>query len=256
MLKYEIHPDYPEIEEIIPILQETFSNSGTTIYKIRNEVKIIDFNGKKLCIKSFGKPNIINYFVYSFIRASKAKRSYKNALTFLKHGISTPQPLGYAEYYNKKGFLVNSYYISIYEAHDFSMEGVFQKQPADKISIIRQFAEFVYKKIHKQGFLHLDFGGNNILVKNNNGIYEFSIIDLNRLKSNKIISVKEGLYNLKRLNGDPDDIALLSSNYAEVRGSDPTEAALLSSRFRDNYHRNRAFRRWLFKPVKKFFMVK
>ncbi len=251
MLKHEINPDYPEIEEIIPILQETFLNSGTTIYKKRNEVKIIDFKGTKLCIKSFGKPNIINYFVYSFIRASKAKRSYKNALTFLKHGISTPQPLGYAEYYNKKGFLVNSYYISIYEEHDFTMQEVLQKQPADKTLIIQQFAKFVYAKIHKQGFLHLDFGENNILVKKNNDKYEFSIIDLNRLKYNKNISLKEGLNNLKRLKGEPDDMDLFSKIYAEARGEDVTKAVRLAASYREKYRRNRACKRWLLSPLKK-----
>jgi hypothetical protein len=53
MLNYQINPAYSSFEGIINNLRVTFQEIGTTIYKIRNEVKVIEYNGMKFCVKSF-----------------------------------------------------------------------------------------------------------------------------------------------------------------------------------------------------------
>lgn len=55
-------------------IQNCFIHSNTSIHKARNEIKIIDFEGQKLVVKSFKIPNIINKVVYTFFRDSKAKK--------------------------------------------------------------------------------------------------------------------------------------------------------------------------------------
>ncbi len=256
MVKFEIHPDYPELEKLIPVLQDTFKNTGTVIYKIRNEVKVIEYNGKNLCIKSFAQPNIINYFVYSFIRSSKAKRSYENGLLLLKLGIETPQPLAYVEYYNDKGFLKHSYYISNYEEHIYTMEEVLNQNVDDKETIIKQFGAYVYQFLHKNGILHLDFGGNNILVKQSSKDYSFSIIDLNRIRVNRKFSFFKGLHNLRRLTGSAMETTILADAYASQWDEDSIKAAYQLLGLRQKYSSRRKVTKKILRPFKKLFSRK
>ena len=60
------------------------------IYKGRNELKEFDVEGKKLIVKSYQLPHLLNRIIYNFFRASKAKRSYSYALMLRKLGIGSP----------------------------------------------------------------------------------------------------------------------------------------------------------------------
>ncbi len=63
----------------------------------RNSIKIFDLKDKKLNIKSFKVPNVINRITYRFFRKSKAERSFKYAQYLLSKNIGTPTPYAYAE---------------------------------------------------------------------------------------------------------------------------------------------------------------
>ena len=51
MLHYSINPKYKEIENTSPPFKMV-SEEGT-IYKIRNEIKVIELEGHRLCVKAF-----------------------------------------------------------------------------------------------------------------------------------------------------------------------------------------------------------
>ena len=79
-----------EARAFIREVERHFSHEGTTIYKSRNEIKVIGrYNVKKFCV-----PNFFNRVVYTSVRRPKAVRAYENALSLLRMGISTPVPLG------------------------------------------------------------------------------------------------------------------------------------------------------------------
>lgn len=76
-----LHPDFAALEPFMRSLPQRMANGeGTVIHKGRNELRIMEFEGRKLVVKAFRRPHLINQFVYGIFRASKAKRSYDNAL--------------------------------------------------------------------------------------------------------------------------------------------------------------------------------
>lgn len=60
MLHYSINPKYKEIEKHFSTIQKWFPEEGSTIYKIRNEIKVIELEGHRLCVKAFAPANPIN----------------------------------------------------------------------------------------------------------------------------------------------------------------------------------------------------
>lgn len=226
MQKYIFNQEFDELKELLLNIKILFPNNGRTIYRIRNHIKIIQCGGLKLCIKSFCKPNIMNLFAYSFFRSSKARRSFENANFLLQSGVITPTPIAYIEYYNDAGFLKNSYYISLYEEHLFTMREVIRESVEHKQKILKQFAAFVYHSLHIKGILHLDFGGNNVLVLQDEQNYKFSLVDLNRIKKTKKITSSQGIENLHRIGGDAVDMAMIATFYARESGADPLKATV------------------------------
>src|SRR5690554_8061880 len=95
MLHYSINPKYKEIEKHFSAIQKWFPEEGSTIYKIRNEIKVIELEGHRLCVKAFAPANPINRIVYAWLRKSKAKRSFLNAFKLQKLVIETPEPLAW-----------------------------------------------------------------------------------------------------------------------------------------------------------------
>jgi predicted unusual protein kinase regulating ubiquinone biosynthesis (AarF/ABC1/UbiB family) len=60
-------------------------------------------------------------------------------------------------------------------------DALYDEKFDDRDSVFRQFAIFTYE-IHNKGVFHSDYNHGNILFKNNKGIYEFSLVDVNRMK--------------------------------------------------------------------------
>src|SRR5690606_34052265 len=103
--KYQSHS-----KEILNCI-DTFDEAGELLAKgSRNTIKIFATDSVSLNIKSFKKPNLLNQFVYKYIRDSKAKRSYEYGLRLLEKKIGTPQPIAYLENYQGLG-LGTSFYV-------------------------------------------------------------------------------------------------------------------------------------------------
>lgn len=251
MISYVLNPNYRELEEMLPQIKTIFATRGTTIYKIRNEIKVIEINGLKLCVKSFGKPSIINRFVYAFLRQGKAKRSYYNAHRLLELGIATPVPVCWMENRNQNGFITNSYYISLYEEHDFTLAKVFNNDLPEKETIIKEFAYYTCKVLHRQGIQHQDLGQGNVLVKKTSSGYAFSLVDLNRMRFNSQKTRRNGFSNLKRLGGSPIEMSMLASYYAEAKHLDPVWGIIQLSFHKLKFQKIRSFRKIISAPFKK-----
>ena len=101
-----------------------------SIKRDRNTLKIFDLKKKKIVVKSFKVPNILNKIIYTFFRKSKAKRSYEYALKLVTNNINTPKPIAYYE--TKKYFLLNkSYYVC--EHIDYDIDARVARPPAAKL---------------------------------------------------------------------------------------------------------------------------
>jgi tRNA A-37 threonylcarbamoyl transferase component Bud32 len=194
-----------------------------TIYDKRNIIKIIEFENKKYVVKSFKKPHLLNQIVYRFFRDSKARRSFDNSYKLRKMGINTPLPIGYIEFPTRFRFL-ESFYISEFYDFDFEIRAVFSdKNFEDRENILKKFIEFTYK-LHKKNVYHIDYSPGNILVKKTTYGYEFSIIDVNRMKFMEFDDELR-MKSLAKLTNDLEDNTFMVRTYANISKID--EAILL-----------------------------
>lgn len=227
MKKCEINPAFTELRPFAENIREVFPGFETTLQDARNVIRVAHCNGRKLCIKSFGNHNPINRLVYSFIRQSKAERSYRNALKLIAFGVKTPLPVGYLEYYNKKGVLENSYYISVFQDHDFRLTDVIHYEWPHKMQILASFARFACEKLHNNGIYHKDLSPGNVLINEGpEGVYEFSLVDLNRIRFKKKISYRKRMANFKRINISTICMGTLAHHYALHYPRNPFLSAL------------------------------
>jgi tRNA A-37 threonylcarbamoyl transferase component Bud32 len=222
-IKYEIAPEFRELETWISHLPSNFSRSGETIFKLRNEVKVFNVGNYRLNVKSFKVPNLINRFVYVYLRGSKATRSYRYARKFLALDIPTPKAVGFVDCTNK-GLLTNSYYISLHLIYNFTLREALNFQVDLRNEILRQWVRFTYDKLHLNGILHLDYSPGNTLITQKERQYEFSVVDLNRMTFGPI-SFEKGLSNFCRLSVDHTVLGLVGREYALLRGENPEKAA-------------------------------
>lgn len=196
-------------------IRNYFEDSFDSIHKARNEIKVIDFRGESLVVKSFKIPNIINKVVYTFFRDSKAKKSYENSIKIIDF---VPRPVGYIEF-KKFGFIDDSYFLSENFKYDFTIrEPLLQADFRDREGVFKAFARFTYD-LHEKGILHLDYSPGNILIKEEDKSYIFKIVDINRMEFRELSS-DERLKNFSKLWAKDDDLKTIIKEYAKLINKD------------------------------------
>jgi len=209
IMNYEVQNERQK--DLIVNIKSYFNHSSETIFKQRNTIKIVPFEGEKYVVKSFKIPHLINQIAYALFRDGKAKKSYFNSLKILDF---VPAPIGYIEF-KKAGRLKESYFISEPFEYDFTIrEPLTSKNYPQKETIYKAFAKFT-NELHNQGVLHLDYSPGNILIKEYQGGYEFKIIDVNRMLF-KQLSMKERLENFAKLWATDEDLTIIIEEYAKL----------------------------------------
>ena len=236
-MKIVINPTYQSFEPLFRDIQTYFTNSTDIIHKERNVLKKVTYSNKILVIKAFKKPHFFNRVIYTYFRDSKAKRSYRNALRLIELDISTPIPIGYLE---KKscGLLKESYYVC--EKVDYKLTMREARKVKEAKLIFKQFAAFAYS-LHQKGVFHKDLSLGNILIKKRKEMYDFTLVDLNRMKFKKV-SFKEGLKNFSRLWLTNEDAGFLGSEYAKISGRTEDEGARLLEMFNKKFKSKKIFK--------------
>ena len=193
---------------------------NTVIYDKRNIIKIVEFEGKKYVVKSFKIPHLLNQIVYKFFRESKAKRSFDNSYQLKKMEVETPNPIGYIEFPTRFLFK-ESFYISKFYDFDFEIRAVFSDENfEDREEILKKFIEYSHQ-LHQKKVYHIDYSPGNILVKKLSYGYEFSIIDVNRMK---FVEFDDDLrmQSLAKLSNNKEDNEFMVKHYAKVSKKDET----------------------------------
>jgi len=209
----EYNKNYPNFKDALLNIKTIFSDNAHTIHLARNELKVIEINNISTVVKAFKVPNIINQFVYANLRKSKAYKAYHNASRLHKLNISTPQALGYIEFLNDN-LLKESFFISKEFSYDFTIAHIRDEQPIYKQKVLEDFAIFSYD-LHTKGVWHVDYSGGNILIKEEDGNYIFSIVDINRMKF-RSITAYEGLENFNKLWFNEEDLTTIAKTYAKL----------------------------------------
>jgi hypothetical protein len=209
-----------------------FSNSGTIFIEgKRNVIKLFEFEGMTINIKSFKIPNLINKIAYRYFRKSKARRSFEYATLLLKNGIGTPQPIAYLENYNWLG-LKDSYYACEHLQCDLTFRELLELSDyPDHENILRQFTRFSYG-LHQKGIEFKDHSpGNTLIKKNSNGQYDFFLVDLNRMNFHEKMSFELRMKNLCRLTPVKEMVVVMSNEYAKISGE--SEDLIFKTLWRD-----------------------
>ncbi|WP_243349545.1 lipopolysaccharide kinase InaA family protein [Parabacteroides sp. FAFU027] len=213
----EINPDYQFLKDFVLSLPQTFGTEGTVLYKVRNEVRLIEVAGIKVVVKKFKVPHLINRFAYSYIRKSKARRSYEYAMMLKQNGFGTADPIACMEF-KQGGLLADSYLITLHcpYSRDFNE---FRETPLNgRENILCDFAQFT-ARLHEKGIRHLDYGGGNIMFEQTDNGTEFCLIDINRMAFGKV-GIEKGCENFKLLYMLDDSFHFLAEEYAKARGFD------------------------------------
>lgn len=216
MTKYKINKIYDnKFEKLCTDIKEYFQDNEQTIHKARNELKIINFEGIDTIVKSFKIPNIVNKIAYSYLRDSKACKSYEYSL---KIGEFTPNPIAYIEFFENK-MLVNSYFISERFNYDFTIrEPLLDDNFSNKLDILKAFARFTFD-LHEKGIFHNDYSPGNILIKRDNDGFIFKIVDINRMKFGELNSDLRAK-NFSKLWATKEELTIIATEYLKYYNSD------------------------------------
>lgn len=218
-MKITIHPKYKEQKEAILNLTKTFFQNGRVLVEgSRNIIKTNFLGEEEVNIKFFQKPGIIKSIVYSYFKTTKARRSFDYANYLMQHDILTPFPIAYAEERKIFGLLGNSYYISHQVNSDFTFRELIHNPTfPEREEILKQFTAFTYK-MHQAKINFLDHSpGNTLVMQKGTGVYDFYLIDLNRMKFEEL-SLEKRMDNFKKLWLSKRMIQIISKEYAQLSG--------------------------------------
>lgn len=222
-MKVVIHPDFNHVADFIKRLPQQFERDGELLYEGRNTVKRYRVNGEILVVKKYKQPNIIQRITYTFFKKSKTERAYLFAGILRDRGIDTPHEVAYIE---KKigGLFRDGYFVSLScdypPMSDLLWKRHFDTLPADELTTF-------LVELHKKGVLHGDLNLTNILYHiDEQGKYQFTLIDTNRSKFKTTLTQKECMENLKRLTHGKALLRYVVLRYAALRNWDPRECAL------------------------------
>lgn len=224
-----------------------FSNIGTTLIQgARNTIKTVELsNGTTISIKSFKRPNVMNQFAYRFIRKSKARRSFEYGEYLQQRNLGTPYPIAYFEDPRLMTF-DTSYYVCEHLDYDFMYRDLvsYDRHFENRDEILREFVQFTFR-LHENQVEFLDHSPGNTLIKENNGIYQFFIVDLNRMNIGEI-STNDRIKNFAKLTHREDVMKVMSSEYAMLIGENEKDV------FQTMMYYNKLFQyKWHRKEIRK-----
>ncbi len=226
-MKIIINPKYQALEPLVRKLIDPsfFSQNGTTIYDKRNTIKVLEVDGLKLVIKSYGHITTFNRLIYGKLRKSKALRAQLFAERLRGLGIDTPEEVAMLEQY-RHGLLDRSYFISRY-TDDIPLRQVIECQTRTQAEerVLESFADFLFQ-VHQAGVLHKDLNIDNVLFHEEGGSYKFQFIDINRMSFRRKLSLWQRLYNVRRFRCTMADYLYILDCYAKRLGVNPDSAQL------------------------------
>lgn len=220
MMSAHIHTDsaFSACRSWVERLPEIFStDEGKVIRKARNELREMSVGGQTVIVKSFAIPNLLNRLIYGTLRKSKAERSFCYAQLLRAHGIGSPQPVAWMAQ-REGGLLSRSYYVSLKSACPYTFADVMAGKVEREADVLTAIA-CTTARLHGAGMIHKDYSRGNILIGfASDGSVQIELIDLNRIRFRRNISIQQGLSNLfERLPVTPQQRQLMQQAYLDAR---------------------------------------
>ena len=221
MTKVYIEPHYSHLrDEIMRIVTGDYVANKVFCHK-RNVVEKVCMQGKEYVVKTYKRPNLFNRLVYTYLRKTKAKRAFLNALHLLELDIETPTPVAYIEIY-RKGLFSKGYFISEYVPYHTIRETFDGKTPeSNDHNLKTEFMRFALA-LHEKKVLPLDFNSGNIFYyfDTEKECYRFALTDINRMQFGKTPSTYAVMRSFEQLGVPVDGLYKLALYYSSQKGSD------------------------------------
>lgn len=220
-IKIRLNEDFLYLSHYINRIPEIFYEEGETVFKERNEVKLMISGCQKMAVKRFKHLGLYKKLIY-ITRKSKAEKAYNNACLLKERGICTPKPIAYIETRNYCGLLLDAYYICEYvdlpPISDYlsPSDNMFDKLFA------KCFASFV-AQLHEKGVLHHDLNSTNVRYRRCLTGFEYMLIDINRMtiyKHGHKPSLHKCFLNMTRFSYLSDMYRYFVLNYLHLRNLD------------------------------------
>ena len=223
LMQYKLNSEFEDLKDFLLNVQDHFNENNILIHDARNKLKVIPYKNYSIVVKSFKVPNPINQIVYRYLRDSKAKKSYNNAITLEELDITNPTPIGYIEFHSTTGILLKeSYFLSLESKYDFTIrEPLLDKNWPDHDQIFREFGAFTYN-LHQKNVFHKDYSPGNILIikkqKQDTISFRFDLVDINRMSFTPL-SFEDKMRNFSKLWADAEDLQLIAEGYKDANPS-------------------------------------
>ncbi|MEZ4875631.1 MAG: lipopolysaccharide kinase InaA family protein [Flavobacteriaceae bacterium] len=233
---FVVHTNFINDSDVLLHWIKHFENEGAYVVKgDRNTIKKYPVEGVLVNAKKFKTPNLFQGLVYQFLRKGKARRSFEYAEKLIHLGIKTPFPVAYYERFSFG--LKESYYLSLHLEYDFDFRTLNHnpKWPHRK-EILEQMATFTYQ-LHERGIHFMDHSpGNTLLLEKEDGAYDFYLIDLNRIRFEKM-NFHQRMKNFRRLWLSKTMINIMAPVYAKLYGKPEAETHRLMTYYSRKFQR-------------------
>lgn len=250
-MKVVVNPKYVELTDFLNHILDGGYTSGEVYRNKRNTVEETTACGHRVVIKIFKKPTEANRFIYTFFRPTKAKRSYDYSMRLLEMGVEVPEPVGYIER-SKCGIFHTGCFVSIYTDYrpvaDFNVPEVTTVAELQRRNdFVREFSSFA-ADLHERGIVHGDFNKENVLYKITDGVWRFSMIDLNRMSFGNL-SIKKAAKDLGNLGLDLPLMADVIKRYSQIRKLDAVNTCVGALGNSRRYNAVKKFKRAVLTPL-------
>jgi len=220
-MKIVINPTYSILNSFVTSIPTLFDQEGELVYAGRNQLKRYSVEGYDIIVKRYKVPHLINRIAYTFFRPSKAKRAYEYALKLLDLGVNTPAPIAYIEQ-KSFGLLNHGYFISIYEK-DYTDIRLLMTGAQTNDALLQDLSNYI-AEFHNKGVLHFDMSPGNILYKEVDSHFQFSLIDINRMQFLPNISNEKRFKSFRQLSDNKTVLTRIAQLYASASKLDEAEA--------------------------------
>ena len=175
-----INDDYQYLAGWIATVPRLFAEGrGQSLYRGRNEVRLLEISGMRVVAKRFKRHDVVKRCIYTFMRPSKARRAYENALALRERGYQTPAAIAYIEE-RMMGLVTQVYYLCAYTDAQPIRPRLIEQEAFD-VSLATSYARYV-AAMHQAGVLHRDLNPTNVLFREHGGVFDFELIDINRMR--------------------------------------------------------------------------
>lgn len=245
-MRIQISPRFKASESFVRSLAcpDFFDRNGETLHDGRNTLKRFHVNGMDFVVKRYGHLSIINRLIYGILRPSKAERAFRYAIRLRKLGIDTPEEVATVEI-RHFGLLRESYFVAVgSDLRPVRPVTELDTQLPEVRAVLDALAGFLLR-LHQAGVLHQDLNIGNILFgKDAQNRFRFQIIDTNRMKFCRRLTVRQRLDNLRRLSCPVPAYLYILDQYARLTRSDTTTVQLRGAVMRLFFEMRQRTKRW------------